>query len=172
MSTEKDKTTSDEQRINPRITDIDIGIRTLRKIFIYPLAIHGQLELKNLIVEALQAFLFETNGDGDIVQKEDDQLVEFIVNLITANLKKILKLVLDEEEDVEEVIKDMDNYQGTLIAKTIYEVNFEGPGKNLKGLIEGVKHLFPSKRPLPPSLNNIQVTDLKTSTENPIKKEE
>ena len=40
------------QDVNPQVKSIKLGVRTLRKITIYPLSVADQLELTDMITEA------------------------------------------------------------------------------------------------------------------------
>ena len=50
---------SDELKdLNPQIVDVEIGIRSLRKITLYPLSVTDQLKMSDLITKA-SAAVFE-----------------------------------------------------------------------------------------------------------------
>ncbi len=156
---------TEKQNINPQITEVEIGIRGLRKITIYPLSIPDQLKMTDLIAKALQEFM--TVGKG----LEDIAVVSFIVGFIRENIGKILEMVTDDEKG-KDLLKDMSNFQASEIAKTIFEVNYGSVLKNLEGLIEKMKSLFLSVGPLPQSVSDTEDTDLSTSTNDLSEKEE
>ena len=156
---------TEKQNINPQITEVEIGIRGLRKITIYPLSIPDQLKMTDLITKALQEFM--TVGKG----LEDIAVVSFIVGFIRENIGKILEMVTDDEKG-KDLLKDMSNFQASEIAKTIFEVNYGSVLKNLEGLIEKMKSLFLSVGPLPQSVSDTEDTDLSTSTSDLSEKEE
>jgi len=90
-------------KINPQIADLEIGIRNLRTIKIYPLSLGDQLEMTDLITETVQRF-FASRED---MEKEDDiEFVQFFVNLLKDNLDKILGLIADED-----ILKELSNLQ-------------------------------------------------------------
>lgn len=155
---------ADDKRINPQVTETDIGVRNLRKITIYPLSMADQLKMTDLITEALNAF-FQKEDQEDIV------FVAFMIDLIKKNISVILKMVTDVR-DTDKLLSNITNYQASEMAKIIYEVNYESAAKNLKSLFEKIKNIFPSERLLQPSVNPIPNTDLKTSIEKPGEKEE
>lgn len=127
--------TSDEMvRLNPQIKDVEIGIRNLRSIKIYPLSVSDQLTATNLVTSALQVFM--TNKD---VKNNDLLFVAFMLEQIRTNASEILKMVLDETESPEAVLKEMSNEQMMVIVKAIYEVNYESLSKNVKSLLEKKK---------------------------------
>jgi len=139
-------------KLNPQIVDVEIGIRELRKIKIYPLSMKDQMDLTNLIVEALNVQVIE-NGSTDLS-------IAFLVGLIKENLEKVLKMATDEED----VMGEISNVQALEIAEVIFDVNFASVAKNFKSLSDKVMKLFPSERPSQPSVNDTD-TDSKTSTE-------
>lgn len=121
-------------RLNPQIKDVEIGIRNLRSIKIYPLSVSDQLTATNLVTSALQVFM--TNKD---VKNNDLLFVAFMLEQIRTNASEILKMVLDETESPEAVLKEMSNEQMMVIVKAIYEVNYESLSKNVKSLLEKKK---------------------------------
>ena len=147
----------EEQKIlNPQIHEVQIGVRELRNISIYPLSFADEIKLTDLISEALRAFLVRENQHNDMA------FVAFMVDLIKKNLSKIISLVTDEEG--EDVLQDITNVQMIEIVNIIYDVNFEIPSKNARSLTKKVKTLFPSVRPQPQSANSTD-TNLNSATE-------
>ena len=143
---------NENAKLNPQIVDVEIGIRELRKIKVYPLSMKDQMDLTNLIVEALNVQVIE-NGSTDLS-------IAFLVGLIRENLEKVLKMATDEENVMEEI----SNVQALEIADILFEVNFASVAKNFKSLSGKAMKLFPSERPSQPSVNDTG-TDSKTSTE-------
>lgn len=156
------ETMDEQKRLNPQIMEVDVGIRELRKIKIYPLSMGDQLELTDLISAALTA-QFARDDWSDI------EIVSFIVNLINENLGKVLDMITDEGGQA--LIKDISNVQAAEIAEAIYTVNYESIAKNLKSLSGKVSKLFVSERPLPASASGTD-TGLNPSTESTSKTEE
>ena len=135
MTKQPEKVDTTDADLNPQITEVQIGIKKLRTIKIYPLSFGDELETTDLITEALQAFYVKD-------QQEDAVFVGFILNLIKKNLSKILGMATDE--DGEKLLREISNVQAVEIAKIIYETNFDSPLKNLKSLTEKVKSILPS----------------------------
>lgn len=156
---EKKKT--DNEKLNPQIANATIGVRNLRTITIYPLSMADQLRTTDLISQALQQFVLK----GDL---QDIAFVSFVVELIKENLAKILEMTTDEEGD--KLLQDMTNVQAMELAEMIWDMNYGSIAKNVKGLAEKVKSLFPSARQLPQSLNTTDSTDSKISSESPSEK--
>ena len=78
---------NEEKKLNPQIVDVEIGIRSLRKITIYPLSMADQLKLTDIIVQAAMA----TMADG----KEDMAVPTFILQMLQENVGKILSMATD-----------------------------------------------------------------------------
>ena len=150
----------EQEKLNPQITDVEIGIRNLRKITIYPLSMGDQLKLTDLIIKAIT----DQISDGG----STDLSVAFIVKVIHENIGKILTMVSDEKETV---LDELSNLQAIEIADIIFDVNYGSVAKNFKSLSEKLMGLFQPERPLPPSVSDTD-TALTTSTESPTKTEE
>ncbi len=69
------------------------------------------------------------------------------------------------------MLEDTTNLQASEIAKVIYEVNYETSIKNFQSLFEQMRKLFPLERSLPGSAKDT-ITDLETSLERPLEKED
>jgi len=145
------------QKLNPQITEVEIGVRNLRTIKIYPLSIGDQLELTDLITEAMQRF-FGVSSESIA----DTDFVIFILSLIKKNLGRILELATCNEYN--DILKDITNEQAIQIGNIIYNVNFKCLEKNVKSLSEKLKQTSQSERPLPGSASGTQATDLNTSS--------
>jgi len=146
-------------RLNPQIVDVEIGIRELRKIKIYPLSMKDQLDLTNLIVEALNV---QVNEKGST-----DLSIAFLVGLIRDNLEKVLKMATDEEN----IMSEISNVQAMEIAEKLFDVNFASVAKNFKSLSEKAMNMFQSERPSQPSVSDTG-TDSNTSTKEVTEKGE
>jgi len=151
-----------DKRINPRIKETDVGILNLRKIKIYPLSMHDQLSLTDLINKAMKSF-FESDRDG-----EDENLIfiSFIVKTIQDNIKKILKFVVpDEKPDL--LMKEMDNHQLSEIVRIVYQDNYEGPVKNVISLfpMEKIQSVLErqSQQSVKDTITNLNISTRKAS---------
>lgn len=156
------------KNINPQIREVEVGIRNLRKIKIYPLSMADQLNLSDNVSSVLSSF-FALSETG--VEETDVEFVAFFVNLIKDNIKEVLKLVA-LDEDVESLSKELTNNQTSEIVGIILEDNFADPVKNLKGLFEKAREGSQSKRQLQPSADTMEDIDLNTSSKEASKKEE
>jgi len=122
------KKTPEEQKLNPQITEVKIGVRDLRNIKIYPLALGDQLELSQLIQETLEAFFKVEDGSEESM----GLFVAFAFDLVKTNISKILRLIALDETP-EDLLKEITNAQVDEISKVVYQKNFEIL-KNLKSL--------------------------------------
>ena len=123
-----DKTKS--ERINPRVREVEVGIRNLRKIKVYPLSMADQMKLTKLINDALQTFfnLDEAKGDEGKLQ-----FAAFMVSTIETNINKLIKIVCPDETP-SQLLKEMDNEQLSQIVTHVYRDNYEQPVKNVTSL--------------------------------------
>jgi len=159
-------TEPETKTINPQITDVDVGIRTLRKIKIYPLAVGDQLKMTQLIEEALKAFFKVEEGSEESL----NVFMGFVIDLIKKNLEAILKLVALDESDDSDLFSEISNMQMSEIAKEIYIANFSEPSKNVMSLFEGSQSLL--ERLLQLFARRTAPTDLSISSPETLKTEE
>jgi hypothetical protein len=150
---------NEEKKLNPQIVDVEIGIRSLRKITVYPLSMADQLKLTDIIVQAAMA---------SVNSGQDMAIPTFILQMMQENVGKILSMATDEDE---KLMNEISNLQAVEIANVLFEVNYGAVAKNFKSLSEKMKEMFQPERPLPQSVNGTD-TGLKTSTESPTGKAE
>jgi len=173
---EKKKTKSVKvEDINPQVKDVKIGIRSLRKIKIYPLSVADQLELTDMITEAVGVF-FSIEAEG--VKAEGGppmEFVVFVVGLIKENIGEIITKVTGEE-DSDAVLSEMTNEQLSEIVSVIYKENFEGPFGKLVDLFQGedeeMKVESILERLQQQSAESTEPTDSTTSSEKATGKED
>lgn len=172
MKPEEKRENNDMQNLNPQITEVTIGIRSLRKIKLYPLSVGDQMKMTALMASTISGFLVTKEA------KDETAMVGFFVQIINENLARFVALAIGEKEDGEgkfpetdKMLEDTTNVQASEIAKVIYEVNYETSVKNFQSLFEQMKKLFPLERSLPESVKDT-ITDLETSLGEPSKKED
>lgn len=119
--------------MNPQICTVQVGVKSLREVTIYPLSMADQFKMTDLLSEEINNFV-----GTDFKELTDLEMIEMVIDAVKRNLEKILKYVLDEKESVS--FKEITNTQFTEIATKIYDVNFDVLAKNLKAL----KEKFPS----------------------------
>lgn len=118
-------------KINPQISIVEVGVRELRAVTIYPLSMADQKKLVKILSTTV-------NRAADKAKKlTDAAMIEFIVSAITDNLQDILALILDPADKIAE--EELTNVQLADIADTIYVANFEYAIKKFKALIQTVK---------------------------------
>ena len=149
---ERETVITDEKLVlNPQVTGVEVGIRNLRKIKIYPLSVAQQWEMSDLITQALQVFM----------QRESKNDYEFVANLLALikdNLAKALTLVTDlSEQECSDLFSEMTNVQMAKIIETIYDINYKPISKNVASLLEKIVTVFPSGRPLPTSASGMDI---------------
>jgi len=123
-------------KLNPQITKVEIGVRELREVTIYPLSTHDQMEMTSLLVGTI-AEVVQSTKEIDGKKATDIEIIEKVVDIIKDNLEEIIKLATDEKENVS--TKDITNDQAVEIAEIIYMVNYENFSKNLKSLAGKMK---------------------------------
>lgn len=118
---------------NPDIKEVQIGIRSLRKTYIYPLSMQDQFDLVEKLADAINEL-----GDGaDLKERTTEEAIEFIKKLITDNVTTILEYVTDAEERPS--FNQMTNNQLFEIVDIIFSVNFEGVLKNSMNLFQRIQ---------------------------------
>lgn len=118
---------------NPDIKTIHVGVRELRKVFIYPLSMNDQFQLLEKLSTAIQKI-----AEGKQLDlKSNIEGVAFMKDVITENLEQILEYVTDLEERPE--LKEITNNQLYEIVNIIFSVNFESMIKNFKDLFQRAK---------------------------------
>ena len=160
---------AENDRLNPQITEIEVGTRNLRSITVYPMSLADEKLFGDVIQKALQKYFDQKVGEEEA---EIVGFVDFLFKLIEKNLIKILSLITDEDNS-EKTLEEMTNFQLSELIMTIYKVNFEQPVKNAESLLDKAKNLLLRSRGLSPqSSNDILNTDLTTSTDEVSKTED
>ena len=176
---------TDQEKLNPRRRVLEVGTRQLREITLWPLAFRSQLELKDIIIASAQEFFItvlpeklaeakQAKGLGleglltDPTEVETMEYIKFFVGQIEKNIAAVLALAIDKNEDSEAILQDADNDQVSEMATIIFEANFEGASKNVKGLVSKVKEVFQLTRQQPQSADGTD-TNLTISTGRDLK---
>jgi len=157
---------SEQERLNPQVAEIDVGIRNLRKVKVYPLSMADEMKMTKMISDSIKE---RFGGEVEAENITMIEMVDFILDMLKENLPKILTLSTDEDGD--DLMGELSNLQAAEIAEKIYETNFEQVTKNFKSLFGKITSLFLSGRPSPPSVSDTPDTGSTTSTENPGEKE-
>lgn len=163
---------SDNRKLNPQVRQTTIGLRTLRKIKIYPLSVGDQLELSDLIIDSLTKYNEIVADEKKPDMQVFSEIANFIVNLIKENLDSLIEKITDRNEAEEDVhiLDDVTNEQAIEIGKIVYEINFESLIKNVKSLFKVEEMELPLKRQSQPSVKPTGATGSNTSTGTHTKK--
>lgn len=129
MSEDQELSQHMSRLMNPRVRDVEIGIRTLRKIKLYPLSLSDQFSLSDSITQGLQIYS-EKAGDQFTAQAASE-----LVELIRAKLPDAMNLIFPDE-DPKVLLKEMDNYQLATIAEHVFNDNYGDPAKKLASLFK------------------------------------
>lgn len=126
--------------MNPDITTVEVGIRKLREVTIYPLSVASQLDATNIIAKVV-------NEVAAFEGLEDTEVVSSFLELIKGSLSEILDLVLDENETID--FGELTNPQLENIVNVLFDKNYSDIVKNSKDLIGKIKPLLTSMGSLP-----------------------
>jgi len=144
-------------KLNPQICTIEIGIRSLREVQIFPLSLADQTKTARILAKAFQEIMEKLSsfgGDGEnpgedslssmAKQLSDIDVMEFIASAIQENLEIILELVVDKEEMLS--MEELTNEQFYNLVEIIYEVNYEATSKNFMALLKRVRGAVPPEK--------------------------
>jgi hypothetical protein len=122
---------SNSKRINPEVTDIEIGVRHLRNITFYPLSAAQQLKMTGLLEDIFKELLgMEQGGNDESIMVFVSRVLEIIRN----NIEMLVEMITDEKSD--KLLADMTNSQLVEVVQYVYTTNYEGPLKNLLSLFQ------------------------------------
>lgn len=161
-----EESTYNLEKMNPQTSETLIGTKKTRSISIYPLSVRDQMKMADTVVKAIATFI----GDGK-EDKTDAQLVVFVTDLIQQELPTLLKFVIDEEENAEDLLGELTNEQALEIGRIIYDTNFGSLAKKAKDLVGKVKGEFLSERSSVIQSEDSPNIDSKTSSDEASKKE-
>ena len=128
MSEDKELDQHMSRLMNPRVRDVEVGIRTLRKIKLYPLSAADQFDLSDSISEGFAIYIKEV-GDGAF----SATAVSKLVDLVRSKLPSMLTPLFPDEQPVE-LLKELDNFQIATIAELVFVDNYGEPVKKLASL--------------------------------------
>lgn len=159
------------EELNPQIREVDYGVRSLRKLTIYPMSMADQKKFGSMFQEIIEEYLNQT-PDGPMNASDLLPFATMVLKLIGENIKELLKLITDlRDRELDTFFDEVTNVQMSNIINAVYEENFDTPSKNLTGLVETIKQLFPSERQLQPFLSDTDNGTLPTSSPEVTEKE-
>ena len=161
-----------DNTLNPQIREIDYGVRSLRKLKIYPMSMSDQKKFGELFKKVVEEYLAQT-PEGPMNQADLLPFASFIVKLVGENIKEILKIITElRDNELATFFDDVTNTQMSQIIMAVVEENFESPSKNLIGLWETVAQLFPLERLSLPFSSDMDNGTSATSTQEDSEKED
>jgi hypothetical protein len=159
-------------KVNPRVREFEIGVRSMRDIFIWPLSLADEISFSEKILGLVEgydeAIALPLSDEGEeLIDNVELRIAGYILGAIKENLIELLAFVTEEEV----TLNDIDNEQFLDLCDTIYEMNFEGAVGKGKRLLIKIKSLFPQKTQSE-NLFSDPVTDMNTSTDSATETEE
>lgn len=119
------------QEFNPRVRTVDIGIRTQRKLKMYPLSIKDETDLLDIVKDGLEGLTALGEAESDSAEVID--FVGFLLEFVVSHLGTVLKKAIDSYSD--EILDEIDNEQAMEIALIFLEQNFGGLSKKGMSLL-------------------------------------
>lgn len=158
-----------QTKLNPQITTVEVGIKSLREVTIYPLSLADQTKTARILAKAFQEIMgrLASFGEEDEIsegevsegevsegeslasmakQLSDIDVLEFISSVIEGNLEVVLGLVVDKNEKI--LMEELTNEQFYRLVEIIYEVNYESTSKNFVALVKRAKGAILEKTPM------------------------
>lgn len=164
MSPEKeDKNALENKRLNPQCRTVEIGVRHLREVTIYPLSLKDEKKLVELFTDAMTAIM-------NLQQQPDVAVASWLVTFISENLETLTNLVMPDENGT--VTEEITNLQAAEIAEIIYETNFEPIVKKVQSLSGKINIPSLTERQSRRSSKTTDSTGSKTSSKKRSKKGE
>lgn len=156
-----------ENKQNPQIEEIEVGIKEIKSLKVYPLSIGQQMKVSDAVSETLTKFFSQKPSEVD------NKVVSFFLDFLKKNIEEAMGFVLDPKEmgikgyaDVKAILFDMSNDQFIDLVEKVYKNNFERAEKNLRSLFKNILKIVPemgntsvSKGQSQESVISIQDTD-------------
>ena len=124
---------TESENINPKVAYVEIGIRSLRKVKIYPLSLADETDLLEIVKEGFKEL--SQMGSSENSELEVAGFISFLLDLFVTNLGEVLQKVIDEYSP--EMLKEIDNEQAFAIAEKMVEMNFGNVSKKVIRLLGG-----------------------------------
>lgn len=139
------------QVLKPNLSTLAIGRKRLTNITILPLSFFDQERLFSQVSSAVAEAL------SNLDKIEDINVLLFIKDIITKNIKDIISYVVDPEEelDMDIILRSITNEQVLKLVGIVWEDNYAGPfEREGKVLLEKIQKAFPSATSLQPSVSD------------------
>jgi hypothetical protein len=146
-------------KINPQITTIEVGVRELREVTIFPLSFADQTRTARILAKVFQEVMDRLaslgeglpEGEGSLPfiakQLSNIDIMEFVASTIQENIEIILQLVVDPHEKI--ALDELTNEQLYTLVEMIYEVNYEATSKNFIALGKRARGTVPMEKKIP-----------------------
>lgn len=167
--------TTDAARLNPKIHKPTIGIKTLREITIYPIAVMAEIDAIETLHNLFAAFTVKKNEE-----MSEMTWIAALANAVKSNIITLLGMAMcvDSEEETKAILRDIDNEQFLNIVDIILSVNFgDGVADKFPLLMTKYKNMFLKKEAesvlntqSPLSASDTPAIPLTTSTEETLSK--
>lgn len=107
--------------LNPDIRELQIGVRGLRTVTVYPLSVRDQLKTSSIVSSAVVTFF---SGFEDADNVPDTDFAMFVSQLVGGNLESVVRMALADEPEDHDVLAEFTNKQLEELVRAIYEVNY------------------------------------------------
>lgn len=177
---------------NPRIAKLEIGIREIREVKIYPLSIHDEFEMISIVKDVFSKISDDKSPQVTDTSKTKKRkssptrkkeksgfdFLEVLAGELRNNFTEVISLITDPEDKV--TLKELDNDQFADLVRLIYTMNFKESSKKLKDLFKEVAPKMEEqgingsglKRSLQKFSETMEDTDTNTSSDSHTSKEE
>lgn len=157
-----------DQKMNPQIEKLEIGVRSLRTIKIYPFAVADETRATELVAASI-------NTISEL--PEDSSFSAMAVSFIDLVKKHAEEIILMSTYEEEVTLSDFSNLQFAEFARILYDQNFGQIAKNYPDLWNKIKEILQEKVPLlgeqrssHQSSESTPDTDSNTSPDSPSEK--
>ena len=116
------------EKLNPQIEEVEIGVRQLRKIKIYPLSLADQIK-----ITGLASGIIKNLAKGK--EASNAEFLESLKIVLQENLGTVLAIITD---DGEKLLGEITNVQALVIGEIIYKNNFGVLEKKIENLLKQV----------------------------------
>lgn len=110
--------------VNPRIRELEVGIKEIRTIKIYPLSIADQEQFTDTIVSLFNEFFVEQGEDGKTKMEKMDnvEIIKTIFGEIKKHIRTLIKMTTNE--DPNQMLNEMDTHQLSELVDIFWESNY------------------------------------------------
>ena len=156
--------------LKPIVITVEVGVRELKQVPIYPLSMADQLSLPDKLVDAvskmaqldykslaqstLKSVSSKVTNSADTPKNKDMELVKLILGLIQENIEYILEKSTDGL-----TLSDITNDQFVNIVDVIFTINYEQSVGKALDLVKRAKKLFRPEQKIVPGPTPQELTE-------------